>query len=79
MSSKYRDEKTRELLRARSKMLTKPDFFGNVLERLLLLKLLIPKKAPELPWRGDSDVLITAAVTPTICSTANTLSRPTFN
>lgn len=41
-----RDEKTRELLRAHSKMLAKPDFLGNVLIKLLLLKLLIPKKRP---------------------------------
>lgn len=74
MSSKYSDGKTRELLRALSKMLTKPDlilFLGNVFKKLLFLKLLIPKKAPKL--------LIAAAVSPTIYSAGNTLPRPMFH
>lgn len=47
MSSKNRDEKTRELLRTFSKMHFLIEFLGNVF--------LIPKKAPKLCWHGDKD------------------------
>lgn len=63
LSSKYRLEKTRELLRALSKMLTRPMFWLNSLE-MFFFKVPIPKKAPKLHCCDQKDVVITAAVSP---------------